>query len=146
MRWDRNGRIGSRTNIGRAIRRDRMADKGRLATDAPKRAAFTGGADGQAADGSPPPDEIVSVPAPSGGRKTKLRGGLDVWEYVFIARGYDWDLSRTAAHLSEPVERVRLALDYYRANPHEVDERLREMEEIEADPERMLPGARVART
>ncbi|HTE20036.1 MAG TPA: hypothetical protein VK689_16855 [Armatimonadota bacterium] len=63
---------------------------------------------------------------PDGGWKSHVCGGLDVWEYVMLARDYNWDVSLVAEHLDEPEERVRLALDYYRANPAEVDERLRE--------------------
>jgi hypothetical protein len=86
---------------------------------------------------------IVFVTGASGRRKSKVANGLDVWEHVLVARGYDWDTEKTARHLSQPTARVELALAYYRAYPTEVDARLRRMEDVEADPQRSLPGALV---
>jgi hypothetical protein len=84
---------------------------------------------------------ILFVTGASGRRKTKIANGLDVWEYVLAARGYDWDGEKTATQLGQPRARVELALAYYRAYPAEIDARLRRMEEVEADPQRFLPGA-----
>ena len=85
---------------------------------------------------------IVFVDRPGGGRKSKIDGGMDVWEYVFIAAGYDWDPARTAEHLCQPERNVQIALEYYRAYPDEVDERLRRMDEFDRDPQSFCPRIR----
>jgi len=85
--------------------------------------------------------DICFVEGPSG-RKSYIRGGLDVWEYVFTAQAYDWNVAATADHLSEPAERVVLALEYYRQHPDEIDARLERMRKAESDPEVYLPRAR----
>jgi hypothetical protein len=76
--------------------------------------------------------DILFEDAP-GGRKSYVRGGLDVWEYVMVARDYNWNEHDAAAHLHEPVERVRLALQYYRAYPEVIDSRFDEMDAIVSD-------------
>ena len=73
--------------------------------------------------------DIEFVRRSGGSAKSHVRDGLDVWEYVFIARAYDWDVAKTARHLGEPADRVQLALDYYRAHPDETDAHLKQMEE-----------------
>lgn len=88
---------------------------------------------------------VVRIPSAGGGTKTHVEGGLDLWEYVFIARTYGWDIEKTANHLQQPEGRVRQAVEYYRADPHEVDVWLQQMDAIEADPEGQLPGVRVVR-
>jgi hypothetical protein len=83
--------------------------------------------------------QVIRVPAAAGGFKSKIQGGLDVWEYVLVARDYGWDEAAAARHLQQPVSHVRAALEEYRRDPAEVDARFRRMDEIAANPERHLP-------
>lgn len=87
--------------------------------------------------------DIEFVPRAGGGTKSHVRGGLDVWEYVFIASAFNWDVAETARHLSEPPERVYAALDYYHAFPDEVDARLERMRQAETDPATFFPRATI---
>jgi hypothetical protein len=86
---------------------------------------------------------ISFVSRPGGGRKSRVTGGLDVWEYVFTADAYGGDVASTAEHLNQPPRSVRLALEYYRAYPEEIDTRLAEMAAYDDDPERYTPGVRI---
>jgi hypothetical protein len=86
---------------------------------------------------------IVFITGGSGQRKARLMGGTDVWSVIFIARCYDMDVAKTAEHLELPGRDVELALAYYRAYPEEIDQRLREMEEADADPIRLHPRVEV---
>jgi hypothetical protein len=71
---------------------------------------------------------IELVRSSTGQVRSRVRGGLDVWQYVLVARDYGWDRDQTARHLEEPEDRVREALDYYAAFPAEVDAHLEQSE------------------
>ena len=86
---------------------------------------------------------IVFVTAGSGERKAKIAGGPDVWSVVFVARGFDLEAARVAAHLEIPIEQVRLALDYYSAYPDEIEERLRLLDSVGSDPSQLGPNVEV---
>jgi len=56
------------------------------------------------------------------GRQAYVRGSsLAVWEVVVVARAYDLDAERTAAHLGWPRFRVQAALNYAAAFPDEIE-------------------------
>ena len=60
-------------------------------------------------------------PSPQG-RQAYVRGStLAVWEVILVARAFDLDAERTAAHLGWPRFRVQAALNYAAAFPKEVD-------------------------
>lgn len=61
-----------------------------------------------------------------GERHACVKGRLQVWQIVFIAKGYDMDASKTASHLAMPVDQVQSALNFYAAYPNEIDHSLRE--------------------
>ena len=75
------------------------------------------------------------------GRRAALVGGPDVWEVirdVRHARGRgDKRLASVAATTGLPLSRVRLAVDFYAANPDEVDHRI-EADERESERVRTL--------
>ena len=62
------------------------------------------------------------------GRRAGLLGGPDVWEVVRAVRGMvaqgEQRVRRVAAERALPVERVRLAVDFYAEFPDEVDARI----------------------
>src|SRR5271157_5697644 len=52
------------------------------------------------------------------GRQAYIQGStLAVWEVVWIARGYEEDVEKTAAHLSMSPLKVKAALNYVQAFP-----------------------------
>ncbi|NUQ01832.1 MAG: transcriptional regulator [Armatimonadetes bacterium] len=56
------------------------------------------------------------------GRQAYLRGStLAVWEVLQVARAFQLDADRTAAHLDWPRYRVQAALNYAAAFPDEID-------------------------
>lgn len=75
--------------------------------------------------------------------RSRVEGGLDVWEYVLVARDYGWDVAQTAAHLREPEARVSAALQHYRQDSTEVDAWLQHLDEVESDPTRFYPRIKV---
>jgi hypothetical protein len=62
------------------------------------------------------------------GRRAGLLGGPDVWEVVRAVRGMagqgEQRVRRVAAERALPVERVRLAVDFYAAFSDEIDARI----------------------
>jgi uncharacterized protein (DUF433 family) len=59
------------------------------------------------------------------GRQAYIQGtSLAVWEVVMIAESYDMDAQKTAAHLEWPSFRVQAALNYAKAFPIEIEDRL----------------------
>lgn len=76
------------------------------------------------------------------GRRASLAGGPDVWEVVAdvlqAARGgIEEPVAHVVSYTGLAPEQIRLALDYHKAYPHEIDMFIRMNEELEA---------RVART
>ena len=80
---------------------------------------------------------IELVRSPTGQVRSRVRGGLDVWQYLLVAREYGWDREQTASHLEEPEHRVREALDYYSVFPEEVDAHLEESERFISTSQRL---------
>lgn len=54
-------------------------------------------------------------------RHACLKGALPVWQLIMVARGYDMDPERTAAHFRWPVHRLQAGFNYYEAYPEEID-------------------------
>ena len=63
------------------------------------------------------------------GRQAYLRGTrLKVWQIVAIARDYEGDVTKTAAHLSVPLLQVAAALRYASAFPEEIEAAIKDNE------------------
>jgi uncharacterized protein (DUF433 family) len=79
------------------------------------------------------------------GRQACVQGStLAVWEVVWIARGYEEDVGKTAAHLCMSPLKVKAALNYAQAFPDEIQEAIQEHESCDfASLSRMLPQAEI---
>jgi uncharacterized protein (DUF433 family) len=79
------------------------------------------------------------------GRQACVQGStLAVWEVVWIARGYEEDVGKTAAHLCLSPLKVKAALNYAQAFPDEIQEAIQEHESCDfASLSRMLPQAEI---
>jgi len=79
------------------------------------------------------------------GRQAYIQGSsLAVWEVIWIARGYQLDVEKTAGHLEMSPLKVRSALNYAKAFPQEIDTALREHEAGDFESlSRMVPQAEV---
>jgi hypothetical protein len=60
----------------------------------------------------------------SGDRQACIKGRLQVWQVIMIAKAYDMALDKTAEHLRLRSEQVQNAFDYYTAFPQEIDDYL----------------------
>lgn len=68
---------------------------------------------------------------PDGTRDAWVMGtGLDVWEMVMIYRDYGESIEDMVADYEFGEQHVRLALDYYRRFPEEIDDALAENEAV----------------
>lgn len=86
---------------------------------------------------------VFFVTGGNGQRKARVAGGPSVWSVVLVARELGMDPVKTAEHLEIPVEQARLALAYYYAYPHEIDARLRRLEEVDENPYLLGPRVRI---
>jgi uncharacterized protein (DUF433 family) len=79
------------------------------------------------------------------GRQACVQGStLAVWEVVWIARGYEDDVGKTAAHLCLSPLKVKAALNYAQAFPDEIQEAIQKHESCDfASLSRMLPQAEI---
>ena len=86
--------------------------------------------------------QIEFRPSPVG-RQAYLSGSsLAVWEVIQVARAFELDPDRTAAHLDWPRYRVQAALNYASAFPDEIDTAIADNEAMGwHDLSRMLPQA-----
>jgi hypothetical protein len=50
-----------------------------------------------------------------------LKGLIRLWKIIMVARDYEFDVEKTAAHFDFPVHRIQAAFDYYQAYPEEAD-------------------------
>jgi hypothetical protein len=76
------------------------------------------------------------------GRQAYVTGsGLAVWEVVMVARSYNGDVARTAAHLVWLPVKVRAALNYAEAFPEEIEAALEDNNQGFEALKRMLPNA-----
>lgn len=58
----------------------------------------------------------------NGERHVCLKSAVPLWQLVLVARDYDMDAERTAAHFRFSINRVKAAFYYYEAYPEEIDE------------------------
>jgi len=56
-----------------------------------------------------------------GERQACIKGRLQVWQVIQVARSYEMDVPQTAAHLQLLPEQVEGAFQYYQAYPEEID-------------------------
>ena len=79
------------------------------------------------------------------GRQAYVQGStLAVWEVAWIARGYEEDVGKTAAHLCLSPLKVKAALNYARVFPDEIQEAIQEHQACDfASLSRMLPQAEI---
>lgn len=56
-----------------------------------------------------------------GERHACLKGDLQIWQVIAVAKEYGLDAEKTAAHFGFPVWRVQASLNYYEAFPEEID-------------------------
>lgn len=69
--------------------------------------------------------------------------GMAVWEFIMVARRFDFDAERTADHLDLPTAAVKAALSYYEAYRSEIDQALQDNEIGEGRLRRAFPDLSV---
>lgn len=57
----------------------------------------------------------------NGERHACIKGSLQVWQLIEVARNYDMNAAKTAEHFGWPVWKVQAGFHYYEAFPDEVD-------------------------
>src|SRR5438105_4311729 len=57
----------------------------------------------------------------NGERHACLKGALQVWQVIQVARGLEMDAEKTAAYFEFPLYRIQAALNYYYSNKEEID-------------------------
>jgi hypothetical protein len=62
----------------------------------------------------------------NGERHACVKGFMQIWQLVMVARGWDLDVESTATYFPIPAHRIRGAFDYYRAYPEEIDQAIAE--------------------
>jgi len=79
------------------------------------------------------------------GRQAHMQGSsLAVWEVIWIAKGYEMDVKKTAAHLEISPLKVQSAFKYAEAFSAEIESALREHEAGDFETlSRMVPQAEV---
>ena len=78
----------------------------------------------------------------NGERHACVKGFMQIWQLVMVARGWNLDVETTAKYFPIPVHRIKNAFDYYRAYPEEIDRVIDENEAITfEDIKRVLPHA-----
>lgn len=67
-------------------------------------------------------------------------GRLEVWQVMMVARGYEFDVAKTAVHLDLLPEQVQAAFAYAGTHPVEINSALAENDEGFARLKRILPN------
>ena len=62
----------------------------------------------------------------NGIRHACVKGAMQIWQLVMVARGWDLDVEKTAKYFPIPAYRIESAFNYYRAYPEEIDAALAE--------------------
>lgn len=62
----------------------------------------------------------------NGERHACVKGFMQIWQLVMVARGWNLDVETTAKYFPIPAHRIQGAFDYYRAFPEEIDRALAE--------------------
>jgi uncharacterized protein (DUF433 family) len=76
-----------------------------------------------------------------GERVACIKGRLEVWQVVAVAKNYDYDAEATAQHLELRTDQVRSALDYASVYAEEVESCISEAGAGFEAVRRVLPGA-----
>ena len=80
----------------------------------------------------------------NGQRHACIKGALQVWQLILVAKGYEMDMEKTAAHLDLKVQEVQAAIVYYHTFPREIDEALKENDLGFHGLKSILPGLQLA--
>ena len=62
----------------------------------------------------------------NGERHACVKGFMQIWQLVMVARHWDFDIETTAKYFPIPAHRIRGAFDYYRAYPKEIERAIAE--------------------
>ena len=77
-------------------------------------------------------------------RHACLKGALPIWQLIMVARDYEMDVDKTAAHFRFPLHRVKAAFHYYEAYPQEIDQAVADNDALTFDKlKRLLPQLEV---
>ena len=79
-----------------------------------------------------------------GERHVCVKGALQVWQLVMVAKDYGMDVDKIAYHLDLKPEQIQAALHYYENYPDEIDLALVENDLGYERLKAMLPGLRLA--
>ena len=60
----------------------------------------------------------------NGERTACIKGRLQVWQVIHVAKAFKMDVSKTAAHLELSTDQVESAFQYYATFPDEIDQAL----------------------
>jgi hypothetical protein len=69
---------------------------------------------------------LVEFRTINGERTACVKGRLEIWQVIMVARGHDDDVAAAAQHLNLRPEQVASALRYYSAHPDEIEQSLSE--------------------
>lgn len=76
----------------------------------------------------------------NGERHACLKGALPIWQLIMVARDYQMNAEKTAAHFRFPLHRVKAAFHYYEAYPQEIDQAIADNDAVTFDTlKRLLP-------
>ena len=82
----------------------------------------------------------------NGERHACIKGSLQVWQAILVAKEYNMDAEAVASHLCLKPEQVQSAVSYYQSYPAEIDQALEENRIGEERLRQMLPNLRVFTT
>ena len=66
----------------------------------------------------------------NGERHACIKGQLQVWQLIEVAKGYDMDAQKTADHFGWPVWKVMAGFHYYEGFPDEIDRAINENQSV----------------
>jgi uncharacterized protein (DUF433 family) len=79
----------------------------------------------------------------NGERHACIKGALQVWQAIMVAKGYEMNAEKAASHLCLKPEQVQAAISYYQSYPAEIDQALEENHIGEERLRQMFPNLRV---
>jgi len=80
----------------------------------------------------------------NGERQACLKGALQIWQLILVARDYGMGADKVAAHLVLKPEQVRSGFHYYESYPHEINQALEENDLGYERLKAMLPNLQLA--
>ncbi len=81
----------------------------------------------------------------NGERHACLKGRLQLWQLIMVARDYAMDAEKVARHLELKPEQVQAAYHYYEAYPEEIDRALADNDAMTLERlKQLLPNVRLA--